>query len=338
MYQLKRYSFKYLEKIWKSMETPQMSPFLHYDYMRYVHQSVVFFKPFYTRVFCVLSQDSGEVLMICPMKLRVDFKYYTLLGDMQGCDIADMIWKKDLSEIEKKNIADFFFAEMTSKMYLNRVPADSVFAAAVPMDRVSYTRDVGYVSIAMENSFEEYLQRLSKNMRHQINKTYNRLEREGVEFDFHIYENGNLPSKDLEKKINRMYVDRLISRYNPEREGSFFWKMYYRTVFQYLKHDTRSFRRLPNSFMAVVMSGSEVMAFVSGFKTHDKKTVAMTRLAINDNFDRYSPGRILMKELIEYLHNNTSIKVLDMSRGDERYKFDFGGELYYIKDFVVEKS
>lgn len=320
------------------METPDMSPFLYYDYMRYVRQSVALFKPFYTRIFCVSSETTGEVLMICPMKLRIDFKYYTLLGDMQGCDIADMIWKKDLSDEEKRNIADFFFSQMKDKMYLNRVPADSVFASAVPMERVSYTRDVGYVSIAMENSYEEYLQRLSKNMRHQINKTYNRLEREEVPIEFLIFDEGKLPSKELERKINRMYVDRLISRYNPEREGSSFWKAYYRIVFQYLKHDTRSFRHLPNSFMVVLMSGEDVMAFVSGFKTHDKKTVAMTRLAINDDYDRYSPGRILMNELIKYLHKETSIKNLDMSRGDERYKFDFGGEMYYIKDFVVEKA
>ena len=331
-------SFRSLEATWKAMETPDMSPFLHYDYMRFIKTSVAWFKPFFTRIACVCPEGSGEILMICPMKRRFDLKYYTLLGDMQGCDIADVIWKQGLAEEEKARIIRFFFDTMSGRMYLNRIPAESPFAAGVPQERVSYSRDVEYVAIDMYDSYEEYLQTLSKNMRHQINKTYNRLEREGVPQRLMIFDGEKCVPKDLEKQINRMYITRLISRYNPERDHSRFWRIYYWIVFQYLKHDTRSFRKLPNAFLAVVMSGKEVMAFVSGYKTHDGKTVSMTRLAINEELDYYSPGRILMNELIKYLHRETGIRVLDMSRGDERYKKDFGGRSYFIKDFVVEKA
>ena len=315
-----------------------MSPFLHYDYMRFIKTSVTWFKPFFTRVFCVCPAESDDILMICPMKLRIDYKYYTLLGDMQGCDIADLLWKRGLSDPEKEAIVRFFFKSMKDKMYLNRIPADSTFAVSVPEDRVSYARDVEYVAIDMHDSYEAYMQTLSKNMRHQINKTYNRLERESVPQRLLVFEDDKRVPKDLEKQINRMYITRLISRYNPERDNSRFWRLYYWIVFQYLKHDTRSFRKLPNAFLAVIMSGKEVMAFVSGYKTHDGKKVSMTRLAINEDLDYYSPGRILMNELIKYLHRETPIRILDMSRGNERYKKDFGGRSYYIKDFVIEKA
>ncbi len=331
-------SFRSLEKIWKDMETPSMSPFLHYDYMRYIKTSVTWFKPFFTRIACVLPEGSDEILMICPMKLRADFKYHTLLGDMQGCDIADVLWERGLSEGTKESVIRFFFETMKGKMYLNRIPEQSLFAKGVPSERISYTRDVEYVAIDMQEDYKAYLQTLSKNMRHQINKTYNRLERENVPQQLFIYDANNRVSKELERKINRMYITRLISRYNPEREGSKLWRAYYWILFQYLKHDTRSFRKLPNSFLAVVMSGEKVMAFVSGYKTHDGISVSMTRLAINEELDYYSPGRILMNELIKYLHEKTDIKVLDMSRGNERYKKDFGGRSYFIKDFVVEKA
>ena len=320
------------------METPDMSPFLHYDYMRFIKTSVTWFKPFFTRVYCVCPINTDDILMICPMKLRVDFKYFTLLGDMQGCDIADMIWRQGLGENEKNDIVRFFFDAMKAKMFLNRIPSESPFAKGIPIERVSYTRDVEYVAIDMQDSYKAYLQTLSKNMRHQINKTYNRLEREGIPQALHIYDASNRVPKDLERKINQMYITRLISKYNPERDGSKLWRAYYWILFQYLKHDTRSFRQLPNSYMAVVLSEEKVMAFVSGYKTHDGKKVSMTRLAINEELDFYSPGRILMNELIKYLHEKTDIKVLDMSRGNERYKKDFGGRSYYIKDFVVEKA
>ena len=230
------------------METPEISPFLHYDYMRYIKTSVTWFKPFYTRIACICGEGSDEILMICPMKLRVDFKYYTLLGDMQGCDIADVLWKQGLSDEEKEAIIRFFFDTMKDKMFLNRIPEDSFFAKGVPAERISYTRDVEYVAIDLPVDYPTYLQTLSKNMRHQINKTYNRLEREGVEQKLFIYDADHRVSKDLEKEINRMYITRLISRYNPEHEGSKLWRAWFWILFQYLKHDTRSFRKLPNSF------------------------------------------------------------------------------------------
>ena len=337
-YTLKFKCFRSLEKVWKAMETPDMSPFLHYDYMRFIKTSVTWFKPFFTRIACICLEGSDDVLMICPMKIRVDFKYYTLLGDMQGCDIADVLWKQGVTEEEKALIIKFFFDTMKDKMFLNRVPSESPFAHGVPPERISYSRDVEYVAIDMQEDYKSYLQTLSKNMRHQINKTYNRLEREEVSQQMFIYEGDNRVPKSLERKINQMYITRLISRYNSEHEGSKLWRAYYWILFQYLKHDTRSFRKLPNSFMAVVLSGEKVMAFVSGYKTHDGKRISMTRLAINEELDYYSPGRILMNELIKYLHSETEVKILDMSRGNERYKKDFGGRSYYIKDFVVEKA
>ena len=45
-----------------------------------------------------------------------------------------------------------------------------------------------------------------------------------------------------------------------------------------------------------------------------------------------------VNELAKYTHTQTDMKVLDFSRGDERYKKDFGGRSYFIKDFVVEKT
>ena len=337
-YRLIYKSFRSLESTWKAMETPDMSPFLHYDYMRFIKTSVALFKPFFTRIACVCREGQDDILMICPLKRRIDFKYYTMLGDMQGCDIADFLWKQGISEAEKDELVRFFFEAMPSKMCLNRIPEESPLAKGVPAERVSYSREVEYVAIDMHETYEAYIQTLSKNMRHQINKTYNRLEREAVDQKLLIYDGENRVPKDLEKKIMKMYLRRLISKYNPEREGSRFWKLYYWVVFQYLKHDTRSFRKLKNSFMAVVMSDEEVMAFVSGFKTHDGKRVCFTRLAINDDLDRYSPGRILLNELAKYAHAQTDFDVLDFSRGDERYKKDFGGRSYFIKDFVIEKA
>ena len=330
-------SFRSLEKVWKAMETPDMSPFLHYDYMRFVKTSVAWFKPFFTRIACICKEGSDEVLMICPMKHRVGFKYYTLLGDMQGCDIADVLWKQGLSEEEIAVIIRFFFETMKDKMYLNRIPADSPFAQGVPAERVSYSRDVEYIAVDIPEDFEAYFKTLVYSVRRNAKTHYNRMERDGVECKLQVFDAAHPIDKKMWKKVMDLHITRLISKYSPGLNG-FLGRLFTNIKWRVFKHDTRSLRAMPNVFHAVLMDKETIMAYMSGFQTHDGKRIVIPRLAMDANYNKYSPGCALMNETIQYLSRETDVKVLDMSRGNERYKTDFGGKSYYIKDFVVEKA
>ena len=104
------------------------------------------------------------------------------------------------------------------------------------------------------------------------------------------------------------------------------------------KHDSRSLRHNDNSYLAVLKTGDKVMAFLAGFKTHAGDRIVVPRLAIDATYRFYSPGYVLLSETIKHLQQQGIVTTLDLSRGDERYKTDFGGQLYYIKDFVVEKE
>lgn len=336
-YKLTFKKFRSLETVWKAMETPGMSPFLHYDYMRFIKTSVTWFKPFYTRIVCVCPEGSDEILMICPMKLRIDGKYYTLLGDMQGCDIADMLWKQGLSNEEKEAIVRFFFDTMKDKMYLNRIPEDSLLAKSIPSERISYIRDVEYVAVDIPTDFEVFYQTLVYSVRRNAKTHYNRMERDGIECKLHVFDQAHPMDKKMWKKVLDLHITRLLSKYSPGLNGVL-GRIYTNIKFRVFKHDTRSLRKLPNTFHAVLMDKEKIMAYMSGFKTHDGETIVIPRLAMDYAYNKYSPGCALMNETIKYLSSGSKVKVLDMSRGDERYKKDFGGRSYFIKDFVVEKA
>ena len=329
-YKLKFKSFCSLKTTWKNMETPDMSPFLHFDYMRFIKIAVTWLKPFFTRIACVCPAGSDEILMICPMKRRFDLKYYTLLGDMQGCDIADVLWKQGLTDAEKEAVIRFFFSRMTGKMYLNRIPADSPFAAGVPQERISFTRDVEYVAIDIPEDYPAYFKTLSPSVRQNIRTAYNRMKRDGIPFQLSVYTDNRQIPNDLWSRIVELYADRTGSINGLSRNWS--------RLMTRIKHDTHSLRTLSNTFTAVLCSDSQIMAFMTGFVNKKQDTVVIPRLAMNESFRFYSPGYILMNETLTYLGTQTAIRVLDMSRGDERYKKDFGGRSYFIKDFVVEKA
>ena len=213
--------FGSLEKVWKGMETPGMSPFLHYDYMRFIKQSVTLFKPFFTRIACICKEGSDEILMICPMKLRADFKYYTLLGDMQGCDIADMLWKPGVSEEEKAEIVRFFFDTVKDKMFLNRIPSDSPFAKGVPEERISYSRDVEYVAVDIPEDYDAFFQTLVYSVRRNTKTHYNRMERDGIECRLNVYDKDHPMDNGMWKKVLDLHITRLLSKYSPGLNGQY---------------------------------------------------------------------------------------------------------------------
>ena len=56
-----------------------------------------------------------------------------------------------------------------------------------------------------------------------------------------------------------------------------------------------------------------------------RKTILVISAGTNDDFARYSPGILLMHEFIHHAIEE-GLKVVDFTRGDERYKFVLGGK------------
>lgn len=317
------------------METPDMSPFLLYDYMRYVKSAVTWSKPFFTRIACVLPRNSDDILMICPLKLRIDFKYYTMLGDMQGCDIADVLWQAELPDEERVAIIHFFYNSIKKKMYLNRIPAHSLLAQCVPTQRVSFSREMPYIAINILPDYDAFSHTLSSSVRQNIRTAYNRLNRDNVHIQFQCFTGANPVPASLWRQIQSVYVKRLTTQYSEHPSSLQALKT---RVTVGLKHDSKSLSNAGNVFISVLKTGNRVMSFMAGFKTLAGDRIVVPRLAIDAAYRFYSPGYVLMNETIQYLQQEGIVKVLDMSRGDEKYKKDLGGKSYFIKDFVIEQA
>ena len=65
-------------------------------------------------------------------------------------------------------------------------------------------------------------------------------------------------------------------------------------------------------------------AFMSGL-LGSKNEYVVPRLSIDDEFGFYSPGMLLVNEAIKYFIEKTKIRHLDLSQGDEPYKYKMGG-------------
>ena len=165
------------------------------------------------------------------------------------------------------------------------------------------------------------------------------MNRDGVPFELRVFTKQNHPlDRDTWSRVTDLYISRLLSKYKKKAKHNPIYRKVFIWRYKYLKHDTKSLYELPNSMHALLMSGNDVMAFLSGYLSHDGKTLAVPRLAINSSFQTYSPGYILLTELQKYLESETVCRSIDLSRGAEKYKTDLGGTLYHTTAVTITQD
>lgn len=60
------------------------------------------------------------------------------------------------------------------------------------------------------------------------------------------------------------------------------------------------------------------------------------RLSINDEFGFYSPGMLLLNETVKHFIAETDVRHLDLSQGEEPYKYKMGGEAHRTHSFTID--
>ena len=89
-----------------------------------------------------------------------------------------------------------------------------------------------------------------------------------------------------------------------------------------------------NSYDFKFYIGKDLAAFMMGLESENKEVI-IPKLAIDSNFSKYSPGKLMINETVKYLISNSNIRTLDLSKGSEKYKYDMGGTEHINYDFAV---
>ena len=335
--------FETLETIWKKMESTARWPFVYWDYLRYVVRDGRW-NPF-TRDRMACVRENGMIRMIVP--LRRHGRTWRMLGDEPGCDVADALFQPGLDPGKKAACVRFFLDRIPGKLALDRIPDGSPFLEGIPRKRIVSDHTVTYVNIPIPHCWDEYLPSLSTNARQNVRKAYRRMEKDGVAYRLELYAPLCKPLPAVVwKQMMQTYCRRRIAKY---RKGVFSDETKGGIVVQTLKylhyitlkclwfrtkHDARSLRKEPNALHFVLWDGNRMMAFMSGFLTADKTNYSVPRIAINEDYGFYSPGCILISETLRCL-SSSQVRNLDLTRGDEPYKFKMGGTEYHTHDLVL---
>lgn len=191
------------------------------------------------------------------------------------------------------------------------------------------------VKISLDGlTYEEWFAALSKNCRQNIRTAYNRTKRDQIAIKIAEYNNCTDKGKSSDyikilSECENVYLQRAYSKYC----GSMWHKLRRTFLLKKLHYLSRSLR-LGTGFIYALKFNDEVAAFISGYRNEMLKSLEVPMLAISRKYEFYSPGYILVSEMLRRMQN-LGITTLNLCNGTEKYKLDLGGDIYSTRDFTI---
>lgn len=247
---------------------------------------------------------------------------YYIACDLCATGNLDFVYSKKLSADDLREVLFAIKNYLNAPLKLNKVGETSKLFCLI--EQLLETKKFGGYSICVDIplpcSYEDWYQSLGKSERQNIRTAYNRMERENLSYTFEVFCK-NKVRKTLQSDIMALYNKR-----QAERCGKISCcEKIIRNLFNPI---TLACKQGTNNFVAVLKINGKTAAFLSGLTDVSDDRVIVPRLAINSEFKVFCPGSLLVAETIKYALANTIIRHLDLSRGEEKYKFVLGGEAY----------
>lgn len=320
-----------LKKIWKDLykNNPYLYPFSSWEYNEQVN-SYKRIKPqtLFQKEYFFVYYHNNIPLMIMPLfKKRGTF--YIFGENISGPDNLDFIYDKNIKnediytaikELKEKfpnTKLNLYKINERSKVYsFFKDNEDDLknYDIHIELDRVC-------VKICFPDEYQAYFQGLSRNARSNLHKAYNKIKKNNINIHLEVVR-GPFSNKKLLSALMKIYTKRESER--KDRSLDFFPFLKHR----YASSLTWAMQTMKEHYTFCLYINENPAAFMSGFVTNFNEIV-FPIVAMNSSFREYVPGKLMINESIKYLQKKESIRVLDLSRGDERYKFEMGGSKHY---------
>lgn len=241
------------------------------------------------------------------------------VGAVEVSDFLDFIVKPEDLETFIKGLFDFLFSADIPQwdlLDLFNILEDSPTLEIIKTE--AEKRDWSFDKVHLQPSpyiplpgdFESYLSQIDKKQRHEIRRKLRNVERSLVESNLYFTEDEENLNLDVQAFIEMMAQD-------PNKKD-------------FLTEDMH--QHILNTAQIAFDMGWLQLAFLT---LDGNKAAANMSFLFNNrlwlynsgwewNFRDYSPGWVLLANLIEWAANN-NIEEFDFMRGDEPYKYKFGG-------------
>lgn len=251
-------------------------------------------------------------------------KFAHLLGPSDYYDFVcrDNVETTELIEIVQKIVQD----HNASRFEASHIKEYSKLYKAVQEIDGAYCKSLDCVRIDLPLDYDTYLKMLSKSVRQNLRTAQNRADKNNITLTFLWFD------KEDRQRIDFEHLKELYKERNKYKQQDLNWKSVL-----YKKLDNL-FREVPDMFdlaevkntdysLGILEMDGKTAAYFFGFER--EKKIEINRVVINDEFKFYSPGMLLLNEYIKK-GISENLKEVDLTVGDEKYKFDLGGITHQI--------
>lgn len=327
---LQEYEFNspVLKKIWVDLyhKNPYLFPFSSYEYNQQVYVYKKFkLQNYLQKDYFLVYYENETPLVLLPLTVKDD-KIFIFGDDISGCDNLDLVYDKnvgydgftkmfqELSLRFPQKILRFYKINERSLLYQyiceNQKWLENQFRLKIEEDRIC-------VKVLFPKDYGTYFSALSRNCKSNLKKAYNKAVKTDADMNLKVVK-GPILDGQLLSAMMHVYAHRESERKNRSFDFPCYVKNRYFSVLSWTAQHMQS------QYTFCLFLHHTLAAFMSGFETNFGEIV-FPRVAMNSQFSKYAPGKLMISESVKWLQKNTGINGLDLSRGDERYKYEMGG-------------
>ncbi|HEY3313277.1 MAG TPA: GNAT family N-acetyltransferase [Anaerolineales bacterium] len=282
----------------------------------------------------ITACENGELVGIAPLFLaanRDNQSALLLLGSIEISDYLDLIVRPDKHQafvMELLNWLKSNYPATWQTLDWYNLPENSPSLSALKTSAAQfgweYVETIYQPSpfIPLPGDFETYLSGIDKKQRHEIRRKIRRAEESGRSVRWYIVEDGSKLDSEMDGFLALMAHD-------PEKEA-------------FLTNQMRV--QMKNSVRAAFDAGYLQLAFleVDGEKAcaylnfdYDNK-IWVYNSGLDRRFMDLSVGWVLLGYLLEWANNHKRVE-FDFLRGDEDYKYKFGGQKRHVMRVKISR-
>ena len=326
---VKKVSWSNCEELWRQIETSNkcVPVYMYRDFMEN-----------YKSVYKVGAQRWNKSISIFEftgtsgnrglLPLLEDHSNIYICGDLCATGYLDFLYPENVTESDfNEMLSDLKIIAKGRTIRINKINEKSLLFPYLS-EHYPVKDEMICVNIALPETIEDYYGSLSKSCKQNYRTAKNRMAREEKPWTVEVYMNRVVPKNEI-KDMMSVYIRR-----EEERQGKSINPIV-RLVQGSINPITKTCFSLPNAFVSCLRICGNVAGFLAGYVSNDKSTIVVPRLAIDSEYGVYCPGTLLIYETIDWLIKNTPIRNLDLSRGEEKYKYVMGGTQHINRDFEI---
>lgn len=276
-----------------------------------------------------VAKEKGKIRCVLPLVVNKKRKTVNLLGHLCSVGHLDFIYNSDLLYDEFEGILDKLRILYNGYiLHLDRISQFSLTYGYLTKLGVEPKESSTCVKIDYD-TYDDWFSSLSKNCRQNVRTAYNRIKRENKVFEVTTAIGVKPTANMIEDNIN------LLSKRTIEhnKKSSILFPLM--KLLKGKEALTKALMTSERFIGANVYLDGKAIAICNGVIANDGRAI-ITRLSIDTNYGVYCPGGLIINELIKAaISSDIRISSIDLSRGDEKYKYTYGGSEHFNYEYEI---